>query len=214
MTTRRYSPLDELLIHLDHGIRTLCGRPQVTERPDPAAGLEEAELSERERRHVAGLMRVNHAGEVAAQGLYEGQSLTARLPEVRDKMERAAQEENDHLAWCEQRVSELGQRTSLLNPLWYLGSLAIGALAGKAGDKWSLGFVAETERQVVRHLDGHLAQLPAQDRRSRAILEQMREDELHHATTALEAGGAELPAPVRKLMGLTSKVMTKTAYRL
>ncbi len=213
MTERHYSPLDNLLIHLDHGIRTVFGKPPVTGRPDPSQDIEDAELSEQERRHVAGLMRVNHAGEIAAQGLYEGQALTARLPGVREKMERAAQEENDHLAWCEGRVKEMGQSTSLLGPVWYTGSLVIGAVAGKAGDRWSLGFVAETERQVVRHLDAHLEKLPQQDKKSRAILEQMREDELHHATAALEAGGAELPAPIRKLMGVTSKIMTKTAYR-
>ena len=159
-------------------------------------------------------MRINHAGEVAAQGLYEGQSLTARLPEVREKMERAAMEENDHLAWCESRINELGSHKSLLNPLWYGGSLAIGAIAGLAGDKWSLGFVTETERQVVHHLDSHLAQLNENDQKSRAILEQMKEDEGQHATTALHAGGAELPQPIKKLMSLTSKVMTKAAYRI
>jgi len=214
MTERTFSAADRLIMHADTALRTIFGRPQTTERGNPAAAIAEAELDEQQRKHVAGLMRVNHAGEVAAQGLYEGQALTARLPEVRDKMQRAADEENDHLAWCEQRVEELGQHKSRLNPVWYFGSLAIGALAGVAGDRWSLGFVAETERQVVRHLDEHLQQLPVQDQRSRAILEQMRSDELHHATTALEAGGAELPAAIRKLMALTSKVMTKTAYRI
>lgn len=212
MTTRNYTPFDKLLINLDHGLRTVFGQPPVSERPDPAAGQAEAELSTRERHHAAALMRVNHSGEVSAQALYQGQALTARLPEVRDKMERAALEENDHLVWCERRARELGGRTSLLNPLWYTGSLAIGALAGWAGDKWSLGFIVETERQVVRHLEGHLRQLPPADRKSRAILEQMKEDEGRHATTALEAGGAPLPAPVRGLMALTSKVMTRTAY--
>jgi ubiquinone biosynthesis monooxygenase Coq7 len=157
-------------------------------------------------------MRVNHAGEVSAQALYQGQALTAKLAEVRGKMERAALEENDHLAWCERRLKELDSHTSMLNPLWYTGSFAIGALAGLAGDKWSLGFVVETERQVVKHLDEHLSRLPEQDRRSRAILEQMKEDETHHATAALNAGGAELPEPVRQLMRLTSKVMTNAAY--
>jgi ubiquinone biosynthesis monooxygenase Coq7 len=157
-------------------------------------------------------MRINHSGEVAAQALYQGQALTARLPGVRDKMERAAEEENDHLVWCERRINELGSHKSYLNPFWYAGSFAIGALAGAAGDKWSLGFVAETERQVVRHLDEHLSRLPEHDQRSRAVLEQMKEDEGHHATVALEAGGAELPEPVKKLMSLTSRVMTRTAY--
>ncbi len=214
MKTRDYTPFDRLIMNVDQAVRTLFGRPEITERQNPASDIDEAELDERQRRHVAGLMRVNHTGEVCAQALYQGQALTAKLPEVRQRMERAAQEENDHLDWCEGRVRELGSRTSLLNPLFYAGSFAIGATAGLIGDKWSLGFVAETERQVVRHLDSHLAQLPESDRRSRAILEQMREDELHHATTAIEAGGVELPAPVRKAMGLMSKVMTSTTYYL
>ncbi|MDX1823416.1 MAG: 2-polyprenyl-3-methyl-6-methoxy-1,4-benzoquinone monooxygenase [Thiohalomonadales bacterium] len=201
-------------MHLDTGLRTVFGRPRVTERPNPAEDIAETDLTAAEKDLAGRLMRINHAGEVAAQGLYEGQSLTARLPEVRDKMERAAMEENDHLAWCESRINELGSHKSFLNPLWYSGSLAIGAIAGLAGDKWSLGFVTETERQVVRHLDSHLAKLSEKDQKSRAILEQMREDEGHHATTALHAGGAELPTPIKKLMTLTSKVMTKTAFRI
>lgn len=201
-------------MHLDTGLRTVFGRPRVTERPNPAENIDETELSQAEKDLAGRLMRINHAGEVAAQGLYEGQALTARLAEVRDKMERAAMEENDHLAWCESRINELGSHKSLLNPLWYGGSLAIGAIAGLAGDKWSLGFVTETERQVVRHLNSHLAQLSDKDQKSRAILEQMKEDEGHHATTALHAGGAELPSPIKKLMALTSKVMTKAAFRI
>jgi len=214
MDTRHYSPIDRLLGSFDQALRTVFGRPQVTERPNPATGVDDAELSPTEAAEVSGLMRVNHAGEVCAQALYQGQALTARLPHVRESMERAAQEENDHLDWCETRLEDLGSHTSHLNPLWYAGSFAIGAVAGIAGDKWSLGFVAETERQVVRHLDAHLARLPTQDARSRAVLEQMREDELHHATTAVEAGGADLPAPVKRLMTLTSKVMTGLAYRV
>lgn len=214
MNSRHYSPADKFLMHLDTGLRTVLGRPQTTERPNPAEDIEDAELTESEKDLAGRLMRINHAGEVAAQGLYEGQSLTARLPEVRDKMERAAMEENDHLAWCESRLNELGTHKSVLNPLWYGGSLVIGALAGLAGDKWSLGFVTETENQVVRHLDSHLAQISEMDNKSRAILEQMKEDEGHHATAALHAGGAELPGPIKKFMGLTSKVMTRTAYRL
>ena len=202
------------MMHLDTGLRTVLGRPQTTERPNPAQNVEDVELTESEKDLAGRLMRINHAGEVAAQGLYEGQSLTARLPEVRDKMERAAMEENDHLAWCESRLNELGSHKSLLNPLWYGGSLAIGALAGLAGDKWSLGFVTETENQVVRHLDSHLAQISEKDNKSRAILEQMKEDEGHHATAALHAGGAELPKPIKQLMGLTSRIMTRTAYRI
>ncbi|MBI2779646.1 MAG: 2-polyprenyl-3-methyl-6-methoxy-1,4-benzoquinone monooxygenase [Gammaproteobacteria bacterium] len=208
---RHYSPIDHLLINLDQAVRTVFGKPQVTERPNPANTLEDSELSEEERRRAARLMRVNHAGEVSAQALYQGQALTAKLPEVREKMERAALEENDHLDWCEGRIKELGSHTSVLNPAWYAGSFAIGALAGAAGDKWSLGFVAETEHQVVKHLEDHLQHLPPQDMKSRAILEQMKEDETHHATVALEAGGAALPWPVKKLMALTSRVMTKTA---
>ncbi|MBD3671500.1 MAG: 2-polyprenyl-3-methyl-6-methoxy-1,4-benzoquinone monooxygenase [Gammaproteobacteria bacterium] len=215
MTSRKLTPLDQTLVNLDAGLRTLFGRPPVTERPDPAAELTETELSPEERALAGRLMRINHAGEVSAQGLYQGQALTARLPEVRQKMERAAMEENDHLAWCEQRILELGSHKSLLNPLWYLGSLAIGAAAGAAGDKWSLGFVAETEHQVVRHLNEHITQIPGKDRKTHAILAQMREDESHHATVALQHGGARLPWPVRKLvMPLMSKVMTKTAYWL
>ncbi len=197
---------------VDVGMRTLFGQPKITERPNPAQHATETDLSETERQLAGRLMRINHAGEVAAQGLYQGQALTARLPHIRQQMERAALEENDHLDWCEKRARELGTHVSILNPLWYTGSAAIGALAGLAGDKWSLGFVAETEKQVVKHLEEHLTQLPEHDDKSRAILEQMKEDESHHATVALEAGGAELPEPVKKLMGLTSKIMTRTAF--
>ncbi len=214
MEKRHYSPLDQLMLNVDMAVRTVFGRPQLTERTDPASDIAEHEMSSEEKRHVAGLMRINHSGEVCAQALYQGQALTAKLPEVRESMERAAMEENDHLDWCERRVKEMGYNKSLLNPFWYGASFAIGALAGAAGDKWSLGFVAETEHQVVRHLDEHLAKLPAQDEKSRAILEQMKADELGHATVALEAGGAELPGPIKGLMKLTSKVMTQTVYRI
>jgi len=212
MDSRDYSPFDQLLMHMDKAVRTVFGDPPLTERSNPAQAQPEAELSADQRRLVAGLMRVNHAGEVSAQALYQGQALTAKLGEVRSKMERAALEENDHLAWCEQRLTELDSHASVLHPLWYAGSFAIGAAAGLAGDKWSLGFVVETEKQVVRHLEEHLDRLPPQDHKSRAILEQMREDEAHHATTALQAGSAELPKPVKQLMRLTSKLMTTTAY--
>jgi len=212
MDARQYSPIDRILMQVDRGLRTVFGQPEVSGRPDPAAACPEAELSEQERLEAARLMRVNHAGEVAAQALYQGQALTARLPQVRDRMEQAALEENDHLDWCARRARALGGRISVLNPLWYAGSLAIGAAAGWAGDRWSLGFIVETERQVVRHLEGHLRRLSPRDRKSRAILEQMKIDETHHATTALNAGGLPLPAPVRGLMVLTSKVMTRTAY--
>jgi ubiquinone biosynthesis monooxygenase Coq7 len=160
------------------------------------------------------LMRINHTGEVCAQALYQGQALTAKLPEVRQSMERAAQEENDHLAWCDSRLKAPDNRKSLLNPFWYAGSFMIGAAAGLAGDKWSLGFVAETEHQVEDHLENHLKRLPPQDQKSRAVLEQMKEDEIHHATVALEAGGAELPGPIKLAMKLTSKLMTKSVYYL
>lgn len=215
MSQRKFSPADNLLMNLDNGLRTLLGSPVRTERANPAEAVPDTELDSRERELAGRLMRINHSGEVSAQGLYQGQALTARLPEVREKMERAAQEENDHLAWCEGRIQELGSHKSRLNPLWYAGSLAIGALAGAVGDKWSLGFVAETEHQVVRHLDSHLQQVPLHDRKTRAILEQMREDEGHHATVALQHGGARLPWPVRGLlMPLMSKLMTKSAYWL
>jgi ubiquinone biosynthesis monooxygenase Coq7 len=159
-------------------------------------------------------MRVNHSGEVSAQALYQGQSITARNQAVREKLEQAALEENDHLVWTENRLQELGESPSLLNPLWYTGSFAIGAFAGALGDKWNLGFLAETEHQVVKHLDEHLNRIPVSDRRSRAILEQMKVDEARHATTALDHGGAVLPLPVKKLMQAMSKVMTRSAYRI
>ena len=214
MKQRTYSPLDQLAMNMDQALRTVFGRPQVTERENPTRNSADVELDEAERQHVAGLMRINHVGEVCAQALYQGQALTAKLDNVRESMQRAAQEENDHLAWCEQRLDELHSHKSIMNPFWYGASFAMGAAAGLAGDKWSLGFVAETEHQVVRHLDDHLAQLPEQDERSRAILEQMKVDEGRHATVALEAGGAELPAPVKKAMQFTSKIMTSTAYRI
>ena len=212
MTHRRYTVLDQLLINVDKALRTALNAPVHSARPNPADGHPEAALNDNERRVAAGLMRVNHAGEVSAQALYQGQGLTAKIQNVRERMERAAAEENDHLAWCEQRLKELGSHTSLLSPLWYAGSFAIGAAAGLAGDKWSLGFVVETERQVEQHLDQHLARLPEHDRKSRAILEQMKEEEQQHASTALAAGAAELPAPLKHLMQLTSKLMTSTAY--
>ena len=206
------SLLDRLIVNFDRGLRTVLGGARTTGRPNPSGVVEEANLTEAERHHAGGLMRVNHAGEVAAQALYHGQALTARRTDVSGILEQAALEENDHLAWCEDRLKQLGSRTSYLAPFWYAGSFAIGALAGLAGDRWSLGFLAETEHQVVAHLEGHLEKLPQGDERSRTIVEQMREDEGQHATTALKAGGAELPVPVRTLMGAVSKVMTRTAY--
>jgi ubiquinone biosynthesis monooxygenase Coq7 len=172
----------------------------------------ENELGEAQRRHAAGLMRVNHAGEIAAQALYEGQALTARNPVVREQLRRAAAEEQDHLAWCAERIHELGEQPSRLAPFWYAGSYAIGTLAGLLGDRINLGFVAETEKQVVEHLDGHLGSLPEGDDKSRAVLEQMMADESRHGHEALQAGGTALPGPVQRLMKLASRVMTKTAY--
>ena len=212
MTTRDYTPIDRLILSADNALRTLFGQPRTTERPNPAAPFADADLGEHERRHVARLMRINHTGEVCAQALYQGQALTARLPETRKRMERSAQEENDHLDWCASRLTDLGDRKSLLNPLFYAGSFAIGAAAGLAGDRWSLGFVVETERQVEDHLDEHLDQVPDYDERTRAILEQMKADEIHHAQVAKAAGGAELPGPIRAAMRLTSRLMTRTVY--
>jgi ubiquinone biosynthesis monooxygenase Coq7 len=212
MMHRKYSPLDHLVMNFDQAVRTLAGKPLVSGRKDPADDWEETGLDDAQKTESARLMRVNHAGEVAAQALYQGQALTARLETVRGRMERAAQEENDHLEWCERRVRQLGGKPSYLNPLWYFGSFGIGALAGVLGDRWSLGFVVETERQVVKHLEDHLGRMPEHDQKSRAILEQMKVDEARHGAVAKAAGGAELPSPVRRLMRLTSRVMTRTAY--
>ena len=208
------SPLDRLICNFDQALKTLVPDSRTASRPSPAEGRSESELEEAERRHVAGLMRINHTGEVCAQALYQGQALTAGLPEVRDSMDQAAREEEDHLCWCEQRLRELDSRPSVLNPLWYGMSLGLGSLAGLAGDRWSLGFVAETEDQVCRHLDDHLQKLPEQDQKSRAILEQMREDEGRHAGNARAAGAAPLPEPVRQAMGLMASIMKKATYRL
>jgi ubiquinone biosynthesis monooxygenase Coq7 len=211
--TRPQDTLPDLLVaQVDRVLRSLLAPARPGGRETPGADQKETELSDASRRHAAGLMRVNHAGEIAAQGLYHGQSATARLGEVREAMDEAAEEEFEHLKWCEERLTELGSGPSVLGPLWYAGAFAIGAAAGLAGDRWSLGFVAETERQVVRHLDEHLERLPDEDHRSRAILEQMREDEARHGETASAAGGAELPVPVRGLMKLTSRIMTRSAY--
>ncbi len=210
--THDKSLLDQLCLATDTALRTLSGHAKVTDRAAPDADIAEAELSIDKKKHVAALMRINHCGEVCAQALYQGQALTAKLPEVRDKMESAAMEENDHLDWCRKRIHSLGSKTSLFDPLFYAGSFAIGAIAGLVGDKWSLGFVAETEKQVVKHLDEHLQALPEEDKKSQAILSTMKEDELHHATTALEAGGAELPGAIKNIMQFTSKLMTKTTY--
>lgn len=203
--------IDRLIIGFDKGLRTLFA-PARSARDVPAATEADAELSGPERTLSAALMRVNHAGEVCAQALYHGQALTARDSNARAALEQAATEEGDHLAWTEGRIEELGGRKSLLNPLWYAGSFALGAAAGLLGDRWNLGFLAETERQVVAHLDGHLERLPAADTKSRSIVEQMRDDEARHATSALRHGGTALPDPVRRAMALSSRVMTGTAY--
>jgi 3-demethoxyubiquinol 3-hydroxylase len=203
--------LDAILGAASRALRsTLASQPAA--RPSPGGAEPAAPLSEAERRHAAGLMRVNHAGEVAAQALYHGQAALASSPDVRDWLRSAAREESDHLAWCEQRLVELGERPSALTPLWYAGSFALGAAAALLGDRASLGFVAETERQVERHLDDHLTRLPPGDRRSRAILESMRSEEVQHGQRAMDAGGAELPLPARAAMRATSRVMTFTSY--
>lgn len=212
-TTRHLSPLDRVLAEFERALRTaVASSSHAAKRPNPAAAIPAGELSEAERVEAGRLMRVNHAGEIAAQALYQGQAFMARGPEVRSAMGESAAEEIDHLAWCEQRLKELDTPASKLDPLWYLGSFAIGALAGLVGDKQSLGFVGETERQVVEHLQGHLTRLPQKDQQSRAILEQMVEDEARHGAKAQRAGGMPMPAPVRLFMKLTSKVMTETAY--
>ncbi|MDL0437850.1 2-polyprenyl-3-methyl-6-methoxy-1,4-benzoquinone monooxygenase [Stutzerimonas frequens] len=211
---RHYSPADRLLMQADAALRTLLPFSGQPSRPSPAVLKNDSELTESETRHVAGLMRINHTGEVCAQALYQGQALTARLPQVRQAMEQAADEEVDHLAWCEQRIRQLGSHTSVLNPLFYGLSFGIGASAGLISDRISLGFVAATEDQVCKHLDEHLGQLPAGDDKSRAILEQMREDEAQHSTAAIEAGGLRFPAPIKFGMSLMSKVMTKATYRI
>jgi 3-demethoxyubiquinol 3-hydroxylase len=205
---------DRLLSSLDHALRTLSGAVHAA-RPLPAAGIAADEGLDEEARRLSGaLMRVNHVGEVCAQALYQAQALTARMQELRHQMDKAAREETDHLAWTQQRLTELGDRTSLLNPLWYAGAFGIGLLAGRLGDSVSLGFVVETERQVEEHLAGHLDQLPLADERSRAIVQVMKDDEARHADDALAAGGAALPAPVRWLMRGAARVMTATAHRI
>jgi ubiquinone biosynthesis monooxygenase Coq7 len=211
--TPRLTLADRMIRELDRGLRTVAAA-NVAARPNPAGSAPETVADPGARRHAAGLMRVNHAGEIAAQALYYGQALTARNPRVRASLLEAARDETDHLAWCEQRVRELDSRTSLLAPVWYAGSFAIGALAGLAGDRTSLGFVAETEKQVIEHLESHLHELPDGDDRSRRIVAQMQADEARHGSDARAAGGADLPRPIRRLMRRTARIMTRTAYRL
>ena len=205
--------LDQLITEFDKGLRTLLA-PASTLRAYPDDGLEDAELNDAERRHALGLMRINHCGEVCAQAPYQGQSIMSRDPAIRDTLRQASQEETEHLAWTERRIAELGGRKSLLNPLWYGGALAIGMLAGRFGDRWNLGFLAETERQVEHHLKGHLDTLPPADLRSRAIVEQMKVDEAEHADTAVRLGAHELPAPARAMMKAAARAMTTLTYRL
>jgi ubiquinone biosynthesis monooxygenase Coq7 len=211
---RNLSFSDRLVSHVDNALKTLTPGAVKASHVSPGAKESAAELSVDEQKHIAGLMRINHTGEVCAQALYQGQSLTARLPAIRASMEQAADEELDHLAWCEDRINELGGRTSLLNPAFYGLSYALGAVAGIAGDKWSLGFVAATEDQVSLHLQDHLEQIGAKDARSSAILRQMLSDEEQHAHNALEAGGVRFSSDVKTAMTAISKVMTQSAYRL
>lgn len=205
--------LDKLIVEFDRGLRSLLGVTR-TARPYPAAGLDEGDalLTPEERQHAGALMRINHVGEVCAQALYQAQKLATKSATLKEAFAEAAAEEEDHLAWTAIRIEALGTRPSLLNPLWYAGALAIGFVAGRLGDRVSLGFMAETERQVEHHLDGHLTSLPAGDAASRAVVEQMRVDEIKHAHTATDAGGVDLPFPVVAAMRAASKVMTRTAY--
>ncbi len=212
MNLHKFSYFDRLIAQCDDGLRTVFAPAPKAERTNPADNVTNSDLADTERQLSARLMRVNHAGEVSAQALYRGQATIAHTPGVREKLAQSAAEENDHLAWTEARINELDSHTSYLNPIWYAGSFMIGVAAGLAGDKWNLGFVAETERQVVAHLKEHLTRLPSQDKKSRAILEQMCQDEGHHATVAVEAGAASLPAVMRQLMQYTAKVMTRSAY--
>ena len=214
MHSRQLTPLDRLLTSVNNALRTVAAPAGRPARPNPAADMDDAQLDEREKAHAAGLMRVNHAGEVCAQALYQGHAAVARDPEIEDQMQKAAEEEFDHLAWCEQRLKELGESPSKLSPFWYAGAFAIGAASGILGDKWSLGFIAETEDQVCAHLDSHLEKLPHNDKRSRTIVAQMRDEEAEHGENAIDAGAAELPQPVKRLMRLTARIMTSTAYRI
>jgi ubiquinone biosynthesis monooxygenase Coq7 len=208
------SPIDQIIIELDNALRCVAGGAN-SQRPTPESeATSKTVLDAQERKHAAGLMRVNHVGEVCAQALYQSQKLVARDPQIKEMLNHSGQEEMDHLAWCETRLQELGSHTSYLNPFWYAGSFAIGLAAGLAGDKWSLGFVAETEKQVENHLESHLEKLPPEDHRSRAIVDQMRIDEIEHGQAAIRSGGAELPEPFQKIMQMMSKVMTATAYKI
>lgn len=214
MHSRQLTPLDHLLASVSNALRTVTATAARPARSNPAEGVEDTDLDARQKAHAAGLMRVNHAGEVAAQALYRGHATVARDKSIEEQMQRAADEEFDHLAWCEQRIKELGEEPSRLSPLWYAGAYAIGAASGALGDKWSLGFIAETERQVCAHLETHLERLPEEDAKSRAIVKQMRDEEAKHGENAVAAGAAKLPRPVVRLMQATAKIMTMTAYRV
>jgi ubiquinone biosynthesis monooxygenase Coq7 len=207
-------PIDGFIIEFDRALRSIVGATPMRRPVPDSSAMSETELSAEEKKHAAGLMRVNHVGEVCAQALYQSQKLHAKSDDLKNKLEHAAIEEEDHLAWCERRLEELDSRPSLLNPVWYAGSFVLGSIAGLAGDKISLGFVAETEKQVEHHLDEHLKELPSNDHRSRAIVAQMRADEISHGQMAIQEGGVELPSVVQSVMKTMAKVMTVTAYRV
>jgi ubiquinone biosynthesis monooxygenase Coq7 len=206
--------IDILIDEVDKGLKYSTQNYQLNNRDYPAKDIEDSKLTELEKHHSAGLMRVNHAGEVCAQALYRGQALTAQLDDVKEKMNEAALEELDHLAWCNKRLEELGQKPSVLNPLWYGMSFTLGAMAGLAGDKWSLGFVEETEEQVVKHLDGHMKNVSTNDNKTKAVMKQMREDEEAHGLAAREAGAADLPEEIKEVMSVVAKIMTSTSYQI
>jgi len=212
--SRSYTPVDRLIIGIDSALRMATRQSVEAQRENPADSVPEIVMEEEQRRHAEGLMRINHAGEVCAQALYAGQAATARNPDVQAEMQQAANEEIDHLSWCKERLDELEGKPSMLDPIWYAGSFAIGAAAGLAGDGWSLGFLKETENQVEAHLEGHIEKLPPEDARSRAILDQMKIDEAKHAKMAEDSGAYDLPRPVRRLMKLTAGVMKAVSYRV
>lgn len=214
MKTRPLSRVDRILVEIERALGTMFEPTPIVLRPSPAQSIDEPDLSEAERKRAAGLMRINHVGEVCAQALYFGQAAVARDTTTRQHLLEAASEETDHLAWCGERLEQLGDRQSLLNPLWYSGAYVIGATAGLISDKLSLGFVVETERQVEAHLAGHLSTLPISDARSRAIVSQMKDDEARHASNALDAGGVALPRPVTRMMRIAASVMRAIAYRI
>ncbi|HEX4044370.1 MAG TPA: 2-polyprenyl-3-methyl-6-methoxy-1,4-benzoquinone monooxygenase [Gammaproteobacteria bacterium] len=211
-TPTQHSFFDRICLGVDQIVRALANNPKTTGAAYPAAGVAESSLELGQRKHAAALMRINHAGEICAQALYHGQGIVSRSPRIQQQLQQAALEEGDHLAWCGQRLNELASHTSYLTPLWYAGSFCIGMAAGMVGDRWSLGFVAETERQVEKHLAGHLKELPAEDQRSYKILLQMKQDEAKHGAEAVATGAADLPEGVKKLMSMTSKVMVRVAY--